>query len=55
MKLFSWQKRVARIIKPMSKKEKRKMDDAHFDALCQMIENVKDDPEGRSELVNKLF
>ena len=55
MKIFNWQKRVARKIKPMSKKEKRKMDDAHFDALCQMILNVKDDPEGRSELINKLF
>ena len=41
--------------KAKSIKEKRELDDARFKALQQMIENVKDDPEGRSELVDKLF
>lgn len=37
------------------RKKKRELDDARFKALQQMIENAKDDPIARSELVNKLF
>ncbi len=35
--------------------EKRELDDERFKALEQMVENAKDDPLARSELVNKLF
>ena len=35
--------------------KRRERYDEHFRALQQMIENVKDDPIGRSELVDKLF
>ncbi len=38
-----------------SVEEMRKLDDERFKALQQMIKNVKNDPQGRSELVNKLF
>lgn len=35
--------------------KKREQDDAIFKALQQMVENAKDDPIARSELVDKLF